>query len=118
MGRRTPAEVWIKLKPLTKEKRSVPTAAEAALWQALRAHRFAGSKFRRQHAIGRFIVDFYCSKAGLVIEVDGPIHEYSRGDDQERQAFLEKLGLRVLRFNNDAVLNNRNEVLRVIGEAW
>jgi very-short-patch-repair endonuclease len=107
----------MKLKPLAKEKRSLPTVAEAALWQALRAHRFGGVKFRRQHVIGRFIVDFYCSKANLTIELDGQIHEYSRDEDQERQAFLEELGLRVIRFSNDAVLNNLNEVLRVIGEA-
>ena len=117
MSRRTPGELWTQLKPLVKEKRSGQTEAEKLLWSGLRAHRFAGYKFRRQHAIGRFIVDFYCSKASLVIEVDGPIHEYSKREDAKRQVFLENLGLRVLRFSNDSVQRKTKEVLSAILEA-
>ena len=63
-----------------------------------------GLKFRRQHAIDRYIVDFYCPEARLVIEVDGPIHRYTQDEDAQRQIKLEEHGLRVLRFTNDQVL--------------
>ncbi len=73
-------------------------------------------KFRRQHSIDRFIVDFYCAELQLVIEIDGPIHELPNAD-AERQRFLESMGLRVLRFSNDEVLNAIDHVLRRIEEA-
>ena len=73
-----------------------------------------GLKFRRQHAIAGFIVDFYCVKAELVIEVDGPIHEQQHEEDAERQPILEALGLSVLRFTNDQVLDDLGYVLSTI----
>lgn len=90
------------------------TEAEEHLWQALRRHGVLGLKFRRQHAIGPFIVDFYCVKASLVIEVDGPIHATRRSADEERQTYLESSGLRVLRFSNDDVLESLPSVLEQI----
>jgi very-short-patch-repair endonuclease len=69
-------------------------------------------KFRRQHNIERFIVDFYCRDANLVIEVDGLIHQYQAGEDAIRQEFLESQKLRVIRFTNEAVLNNMDEVVK------
>jgi very-short-patch-repair endonuclease len=110
-------ELWKKLKPLVRQKRRAPTPAEKVLWQRLRDHRLAGSQFRRQHAIGRFIVDFYCAQARLVIEVDGPIHNGTPEEDAARQDYLERLELRVIRFTNDDVLDRTEDVLKRIGEA-
>ena len=86
--------------------RHKPTTAEDRLWHVLRRDALEGFKFRRQHAIGPFIVDFYCSKERLVIEIDGPVHETTQEHDQARQEFLEARGLKVLRFTNDEVLSN------------
>lgn len=105
---------WDRLKPLARAKRREPTPAEDYLWQHIRRRQLNGLKFRRQHAIGQFIVDFYAPDVSLVIEVDGPIHEASPEQDTIRQAFLEGLGLRVLRFTNDEVMSDIDEVLRRI----
>jgi very-short-patch-repair endonuclease len=67
--------LWNKTKPLARQMRHAPTRAERRLWSCLRGHRLSGFKFRRQHPIDRFIVDFTCPAARLVIEVDGPSHE-------------------------------------------
>jgi very-short-patch-repair endonuclease len=107
---------WHILKPLSQQMRHEPTPAEEQLWQRLRNRRTFNVKFRRQHAIERFIVDFYCAEAHLIIEVDGSIHEYTQEHDALRQTFLESLGLRVLRFTNDEVLLGTNAVLERIGE--
>jgi very-short-patch-repair endonuclease len=76
-----------------------------------------GLKFRRQHAIDRYIVDFYYPEARLVIEVDGPIHEFTQDEDTQRQLKLEEHGLRVLRFSNDQVLYKLEDVLAKIIES-
>nr|MBC7245341.1 DUF559 domain-containing protein [Chloroflexota bacterium] len=87
------------------------------LWQHLRRKQLLGYKFRRQHAIERFIVDFYCRDAGLVIEVDGPVHQYTAEEDAIRQEFLESIGLRVLRFTNEQVMTDIEGVLGTIARA-
>jgi very-short-patch-repair endonuclease len=110
----TDPELWEKLKPLAREKRSKPTEAENKLWQSLRRHQMYGLSFRRQHGIGQFIVDFYCKKANLVIEVDGLIHQYQEDEDAIRQQYLESLELKVIRFPNETVLKNIKEVIRQI----
>ena len=97
--------------------RRAPTSAEDRLWQELRGGRLDGLRFRRQHAVGRFILDFYCVKAGLVVEVDGPIHDKQREQDQEREAYLEARGLRILRFSNHEVLENTQAVIDAIHTA-
>jgi very-short-patch-repair endonuclease len=74
--------------------------AEAALWHELRGRRFAGFKFRRQHVLGPFIVDFYCAEAQLILELDGFTHRGKEDDDGRRQAWLEQLGLKVIRCPN------------------
>ncbi len=111
---RTDATLWEKLKPIAHEMRSKPTEAEKELWKYLRKHQLHGLSFRRQHCIGQFIVDFYCARAKLVIEVDGSIHQYQPEEDAVRQVYLESHNLRVLRFANDTVLDNMNEVLKQI----
>ena len=94
------------------------TPAERALWQRLRRNQLDGWHFRRQHPVGGFIVDFFCAKAKLVIEVDGPIHEKQRAYDAERTQLLESLkDYRVIRFTNDEVLNDIDSVLAKIREA-
>jgi very-short-patch-repair endonuclease len=101
-----------------KELRQAATDAELRLWKHLRAHRFSELKFRRQHPIGSYIVDFYCHQKSLVIEVDGSQH-YENGGlayDRERTAFLEAQGLRVLRFTNVEVLTETDGVLATIWE--
>ena len=111
----TTPELWEKLKPLANQMRSDPTPAEKHLWQYIRREAL-GAKFRRQHVFHRFIVDFYCYDARLIIEVDGNIHEYTQEEDAIRQEFLEGLGLRVLRFSNGEVLQQTQAVLERIGE--
>ena len=111
---KAPSELWQKLKPLAREMRAEATAAEDALWQRLRDRGVGGMKFRRQHAIERFIVDFYCSEVRLVVEVDGEIHEYTREQDAARQEFLEQQGLRVLRFSNANVRQDIGAVVEKI----
>ena len=94
--------------------RSNATDAENLMWQLLRAKRFMNLKFRRQHVIAPYIVDFYCHELGLVIELDGSQHgtddaiEY----DAERTNFLEALDLKVVRYWNHDVLGNTEAVLR------
>ncbi len=113
---KTTPELWRKLKPLAREMRHEPTIAERHLWLHLRSQQH-GFKFRRQHAIDRFIVDFYCSEAQLLVEVDGSIHQYSIEEDAMRQEFLESQGLRVNRFTNDEVLRDGQRVIAAITQA-
>lgn len=110
----TNSKLWEQLKPIAHEKREQPTEAEKKLWKYLRKHQVYGLSFRRQHCIGQFIVDFYCKKTKLVIEVDGPIHQYHLEEDKVRQEYLEGLGLKVLRFSNDLVINNIVKVMELI----
>ena len=96
-----------------KTMRSNATDAEHLMWQLLRAKRFMNLKFRRQHVIKPYIVDFYCHELGLVIELDGGQHntEDGRAYDAERTKFLEALGLKVVRYWNNDVLGNTEAVL-------
>jgi very-short-patch-repair endonuclease len=110
----TSGRLWEKLLPLARQKRHEPTPAENALWQRLRSRKLNGLRFRRQHSFERFIVDFYCAEAKLVIEVDGPVHDYTIEEDKVRQEFLESLGLQVLRVTNDEVLKSPNTVRQTI----
>jgi very-short-patch-repair endonuclease len=93
--------------------------AEKRLWSRLRAHRMDGRKFRRQHALGNYIVDFVCLASRLIIEVDGDSHGNDSREalDAQRTAYLEKLGFRVLRFWNDYVLTDVDNVTETIIEA-
>ena len=86
------------------------TDAERRLWAALQHRRLQDYKFRRQHPIGRFVVDFACTKHHLVIEADGGQHDQSSADTQ-RTAWLESQGWRVMRFWNNDTLTNTEGVL-------
>ena len=94
-----------------RELRQHLTPAEAKLWNALRRRQLAGLKFRCQHPLGRFIVDFYCPACKLVIEVDGEIHAQQSKYDEARTEHLEAFGYRVLRVANKDVLHNLPTVL-------
>jgi very-short-patch-repair endonuclease len=99
--------------------RKAATEAEQVLWERLRDRQLSGLKFRRQHPIGPFIVDFFCGEVGLVVEIDGPIHEEPsrRVYDAWREAFLRAYGLRVVRFTNKEVLSQIEGVLEGIERA-
>lgn len=97
--------------------RSQLTPAEAILWQALQRRQLDGLKFRCQHPVGRFILDFYCPMRKLVVEVDGIIHEQQKEYDDARTAHLEEFGYRILRFTNAEVMNNLASVLDRIRQA-
>jgi very-short-patch-repair endonuclease len=112
----TTSELWQKLKPLAREKRGSPTPAEDRLWQRLRNRQVCGAKFRRQYSIDRFIVDFFAVKQKLAIEVDGSIHDYTSEEDAIRQEFIESLGIQVLRFSNEEVFENIEDVLGHIAD--
>ncbi|MGH8750253.1 MAG: endonuclease domain-containing protein [Burkholderiales bacterium] len=103
-----------KIRNLSRNLRKNPTDAEAKLWQHLRYKQLDGYKFRRQHPLGQFVVDFICLEAKLVIEVDGGQHAESIRRDERRTAFLEKRGFGVLRFWNNEVLGNIDGVLATI----
>ena len=96
-----------------KTLRGTLTDAERKLWLNLRAHRLLGEKFRRQHPIGPYIVDFVHFGGRLVIEVDGSQH-LDNAADAQRDAWLHSQGLRVLRFWNNDVLSNTEAILQKI----
>ena len=85
----------------------------------MRAHRFAGVKFRRQHPLGPFVVDFCCVEQAVAIELDGEPHFLGDAQlyDARRTEYLEKQGVRVLRFNNDIVMGQLEDVLEEIARA-
>ena len=91
--------------------RAAPTEAEAVLWRALRGRRLAGWRFRRQHALAGYVVDFYCPSLWLAVEVDGPIHDGRRVEDEGRTQALAALGIRVLHFRNEDILSRLQDVL-------
>ena len=94
------------------------TPAEIKLWRHLRDRQLGGAFFRRQHAVGRYVVDFYCAKSRLAIELDGDTHVGQTRYDATRTRWLsEHKGLRVLRFANRDVLGNIEGVLYAVDEA-
>ena len=99
-----------------KEMRREMTPSERKLWARLRNSRLEGFHFRRQQVIGPYIVDFYCHKSALVIEVDGDIHDLQKEEDARREKVLRELGLRIVRFRNDEVLRELSKVVGKIGE--
>ncbi len=96
-----------------RELRHEMTPAETVLWQELRANKL-GVHFRRQQIIAGFIVDFYCHKAALVVEVDGDIHDLQQEEDARREKALNDIGLRIVRFRNKEVLGSLSVVVNKI----
>ncbi|MBN7813204.1 DUF559 domain-containing protein [Algoriphagus sp. H41] len=105
------------LRDFSRELRNHSMLSEILLWQKLRAGSFRGYSFNRQKPLGNYIVDFYCKKLNLVIEVDGDSHFYDEVflNDVMRQDALEKMGLYFLRFSDIEVKKQMNSVLAQIG---
>ena len=101
-----------------KDLRNGSTSAEACLWKFLQRNQLEGRKFRRQHSIENYIVDFYCSSEELIVELDGAVHLdfATQNYDYERQQKLEILGFKVLRFENKEVFENLDGLLNEIKE--
>jgi len=97
-----------------RELRRDSTYPEKICWELLRAHRMAGIKFRRQHAIGPYFADFACIQRKLVIEIDGEHHDRQLEADAARTAFLESAGWRVIRFPASEVIANREGIWAAI----
>lgn len=105
------------LKQRARELRKQGVLSEALLWHQLKGKKMCAYQFTRQKPIGDYIVDFYCSKLKLAIEIDGESHYGKFQYDRQRQQFLESLGLRVLRFNDTDVKRDMDNVLMAI-EGW
>ena len=107
------------LKQIARELRRPQTDEEKELWRALRGRRFAGFKFRRQHTIGDYILDFYCADAKLAVELDGFQHGLPEGiqRDATREKFLAEQGIKTLRFWNRQWRENREGCLLEIWNA-
>ncbi len=91
--------------------RSNMTSAEELLWNKLKGKQVLGLRFRRQHPVSKYIVDFYCHSAKLVIELDGKIHLAKKEQDKERTKEIEELGLLIIRFQNEEVEKKIDEVV-------
>jgi very-short-patch-repair endonuclease len=98
-----------------RELRSEMTPAEKILWQELRGNKL-GVHFRRQQVIAGFIVDFYCHKADLVIELDGSVHDEQVEEDAQRDKVLKEMGLRIVRIRNEEIVRDLSAVLGKIRE--
>lgn len=102
-----------------RKNRHSPTEAEAVLWEALKGSNIGNNKFRRQHPVGKYIIDFYCHQKRLAVEIDGGYHltEEQKLYDANRTAALIQLGIREIRFTNDDVLGDLWGVLEGIWNA-
>ena len=107
-------ELMKRLQPLARQMRREPTGAEAKLWQRLRKRQIRDVKFRRQFIIERFITDFCSPQVRLIIEVDGPIHQYTQVEDRIRQEYLEACGFEVIRFTNMDIFDTLDSVADAI----
>ena len=109
-------------KAVCRELRKNSTEAEKIFWEAVRNKKFCNRKFYRQYPLfhdvtGKesfFIADFFCYEEKLIIELDGKYHQYRLKDDKERTIILNQMGLRVIRFTNDKIINDLNSVLEEI----
>jgi len=102
-----------------RDLRRLATEAERLLWRLLRRRQFAGVKFRRQHPVGPYILDFYSADHGLAVELDGGQHftDEGRAHDESRTEYLATRGVRVLRFTNRELFEEREGVLEAIRQA-
>ncbi|MCH8289214.1 MAG: endonuclease domain-containing protein [Candidatus Marinimicrobia bacterium] len=105
-----------KLKNLSAKLRKESTLAEVLLWNEIKGKKMLGYDFHRQRPIGHYIVDFFCNKLKLVIEVDGVTHNYKLEEDKKRHVKLESMTLKVLRYQDSEVRNNLEGVLISIKE--
>ena len=106
-----------KIEEAARRLRRTMTPAKQRLWEALRCRQVSGLKFRRQHPVGPFVLDFYCPERKLVIELDGEIHKLQENRDQARAQQLADYGYHVIRFRNEEVFNHLDSVLQRILKA-
>ena len=100
-----------------RELRQALTPAEAVLWRLLKGRQLEGLKFRRQHSVGPYILDFYCPALKLAIELDGASHACREEYDGQRTSYLsETAGITVLRFENRVVFENPEQIFREVKE--
>jgi very-short-patch-repair endonuclease len=92
------------------------TIPEKILWERLRRHQLGGLKFKRQHHVGRYIVDFFCGELNLIVELEGGIHDETiqKEYDEARFEELESCGYKILRIKNDEVINNIENIIKKI----
>jgi type I restriction enzyme M protein len=104
---------------IARELRQKSTSAEHIFWEMVRDRRFLNLKFRRQHQIGEYIVDFYCDEQKLVIELDGAIHDTPQRQkiDHKRDGYLKTLGINVIRISNEKILNDTEGTLKMIASS-
>lgn len=101
---------------IARQLRKRSTIPEKILWERLRRHQLDGLKFKRQHHIGRYIVDFFCSELNLIVELEGSIHDkkIQKEYDEVRFEELESIGYKILRIKNDEVISDIENVLKMI----
>ncbi|MGB5082256.1 MAG: endonuclease domain-containing protein [Burkholderiales bacterium] len=109
-----------RLKPRRRELRRQLTIAEARLWNHLKGRALRGRKFRRQHSVGPYVLDFYCPAERLAVELDGAAHDHEAAQHRDaiRTLFLQGAGIRVVRFENREVIENLEGVLAVIARQF
>ncbi len=114
--RRTVRNTLPELQDRAREMRTAPTPAEEILWEELRSRKLNGLKFRRQHTVNAYILDFWCPVCKLAIELDGCVHDTPEAQEYDaiRQQHLESFGYTVLRFRNEQVLQDTAGVLQQI----
>ena len=105
-------------KDLRKKLRNEAPQAERILWGKIQGSQLSNLKFRRQYGVGSFVIDFYCPKLRLAIEVDGDSHYKDGAEvyDKKRQKYIEEHNIHFLRFTNDDIYNNLDGVLEMIAE--
>ena len=105
-----------KLKSFANQLRNNSTESEIEMWKFLK-NNYSNIRFNRQKSLDNFIVDFYCFKYNLIIEIDGSIHDSQKEKDEERDVlFLYKYNLKTIRFSNEQVLNNKKYLKKVLDE--
>jgi len=107
-----------RLKKTRKKLRNNMTVSEVKLWSFLKWKKINWLKFRRQHSVRRYILDFYCPKIKLCIEIDWSIHEDRKEYDLIRTNYLNQLDIKVIRFANDEILNNINYVINKLNNSY
>jgi len=105
---------WSSLTQMANQNRKNPTEAEKKMWDDYLSKDKTGFRFLRQKPIHRFIIDFYCVKLSLAIEIDGNSHDKKKDNDVKRDKFLKQIGIRTFRFTNDEVLNNPEYINSVL----
>ncbi len=116
------SSINMSIKEIVRDLRNNQTSAEKIFWGYVRNRKLNGYKFLRQYPIifsinnkrRFFIADFYCAEHGLIIEIDGEIHEYQKDYDELREWIIKKIGYKIIRFNNQKIINNIESVLNRI----